>query len=291
LGFNKPTKAIWLELRPYQSFKDDWHLKKILPKVSDVAFFFYRKEDRTRIIVRTNDSEKGLFSKIDQVEAVEIKEPELVFPYVKRLKLKRHHAIPIVLQEQRSQMYNVLEQIHKEECIIACYARKDPYGPASVWSWISNKEARSEQGKRMGPQMRNYIENAKQKAINAEFYQCEVIFGVQDKRHFDLLKMIAPDGISKTMTVSQKKLSLRRFHSIEDNFPFATFYPKRPMVSSKTFPILNTIELLSIVSLPEDVSKLRLAFGSYVPYSQGPKSSIDDTDIIISNDDQKTRSM
>ena len=279
MGFSKPPKAIWLELRPYQSFKDDWHLKKILPKVSDVAFFFYRKEDRTRIIIRTNDSEKGLFSKIDQVEAAEIKEPELVFPYVKRLKLKRHYAIPIVLQEQRSQLYNVLEQIHKEECIVACYARKDPYGTASVWSWISSKESRSDQEKRMGPQLRSFIENAKQKAKNAEFYQCEVIFGVQDKKHFDLLKMTVPDGINRTMTVSQKKFSFRKFRNIENNFPFATFCPKRPTVSSKTFPMLNGTELLSIVSLPEDVTRLRISLGMYVPYSQGPQQPIEDADI------------
>lgn len=279
MGSSKLTKAIWLELRPYQSFKDDWHLKKILPKVSDIAFFFYRKEDRTRIVVRTNDSEKSLFLKIDQVEAVEIKEPELVFPYVKRLRLKRHYAIPIVLQEQRSQLYNVFEQIHKEECIVACYARKDPYGAASVWSWISSKESGSGQEKRFGPQLRNYIESAKQKAKNAEFYQCEIIFGVQDKRHFDLLKITVPDGISKTMTVSQKKFSFRKFRNIESNFPFATFYPKRPMIPSKTFPMLNGTELLSIVSLPEDVTRLRISLGTYVPYSQGPQQPIEDADI------------
>ncbi len=279
MEFSKSIKTSWLELRPYQSFKDDWHLKKIIPKISDVAFFFYRKEDRTRIIVRTSDSEKSLFSKIDQVEVIEINEPELVFPYVKRLKLKRHYAIPIVLAEQRSQLYNVLEQIHKEECLVACYAKKDPYGAAYVWSWISSKEAKSEQGKKMGPQMRNYIESAKQKAKNTEFYQCEVIFGVQDKRHFDLLKMTVPDGISKTKTVSQKKFSFRKFHNIENNFPFATFHPKRPMVSSKTFPILNGTELLGIVSLPEDVSRLRISLGMYVPYSQGPQQPIEDADI------------
>ena len=279
MGFSNPTRATWLELRPYQSFKDDWHLKKILPKISDVAFFFYRKEDRTRIIIRTNESEKSLFTKIDQVEATEIKEPELAFPYVKRLRLKRHYAISIVLQEQRSQLYNVLEQIHKEECVVACYAKKDPYGAASVWSWISSKEAKSEQGKKMGPQMRNYIESAKQKAKNAEFYQCEVIFGVQDKKHFDLLKMTVPDGINKTKTVPQKKFSFRKFHNIEKNFPFTTFYPKRSMVSSKTFPVLNGTELLSIVSLPEDVTRLRISLGTYVPYSQGPQQPIEDADI------------
>lgn len=229
-------------------------------------------------MIRTNDAEKGLFSKIDQVESVEIKEPELVFPYVKRLKLKRHYAIPIVLQEQRSQLYNVLEQIHKEDCIVACYARKDPYGAASVWSWISSKESRSDQEKRMGPQLRSFIESAKQKAKNAEFYQCEVIFGVQDKRHIDLLKMMVPDGISRAMTVSQKKFSFRKFHNIENNFPFATFYPKRPMISPKTFPMLNGTELLSIVSLPEDVTRLRISLGMYVPYSQGPQQPIEDAD-------------
>lgn len=276
---SKSDKVVWLELRPYQSFKDDWHLKKILPKISDVAFFFYRKEDMTRIIIRSNASEKGLFSKIDQVEAIEIKEPELVFPYVKRLKLKRHYAIPIVLQEQRSQLYNILEQIHKEECLVACYARKDPYGAATVWRWISSKESRPDQEKKMGPQLRNFIEGAKQKAKNTEFYQCEVIFGVQDKKHFDLLKMTVPDGISKTMTVSQKKFSFRKFRNMENNFPFTTLYPKRPMMPTKTFPMLNGTELLSIVSLPEDVTRLRISLGMYVPYSQGPQQPIEDVDI------------
>ncbi|PJB98103.1 MAG: hypothetical protein CO079_03810, partial [Nitrosopumilales archaeon CG_4_9_14_0_8_um_filter_34_10] len=80
---SKSIKTSWLELRPYQSFQDDWHLKKILPKVNDVAFFFYRKEDRTKIIIRTNDSEKSLFAKINQIEAIEIPEPQFVFPHVK----------------------------------------------------------------------------------------------------------------------------------------------------------------------------------------------------------------
>jgi hypothetical protein len=279
LGFKPIT--IWLELKPYQSFKDDWHLKEVLPKISNVAFFFYRKDDRTRIIIRTNNSEKSLFSNIDQVEAVEIKEPQFVFPYVKRLKLKRHYAIPIVLAEQRSQLYNILEHIHKEECLVACYARKDPYGATSVWSWISSKESKSDQGKRIGPQMQNFIQSAKQKAKDTDFYQCEIIFGVQDKKQIDLLKMTVPDGISRAKTISQKKFSLRKFHNVENNFPFTMFYPKRPPILTKAFPILNTIELLSIVSLPEDVTKLRMAFGSYVPYSQGPKSSIDDIDVMF----------
>ncbi|MCA2003919.1 MAG: hypothetical protein LDL06_04045 [Candidatus Nitrosotenuis sp.] len=273
--------TIWLELKPYQSFKDNWHLKEVLPKISNVAFFFYRKDDRTRIIIRTNISEKSLFSNIEQVEAVEIKEPHFVFPYVKRLQLKRHYAIPIVLAEQRSQLYNVFEQIHKEECLVACYAKKDPCGAASVWSWISSKESKSDQEKRMGPQMQNFIQTAKQKAKDMNFYQCEIIFGVQDKKHIDLLKMTVPDGISRAKSISQKKFSIRKLHKIENNFSFTTFYPKRPMISSKAFPMLNTTELLSIMSLPEDVSKLRMAFGSYVPYSQGPKSSIDDIDVMF----------
>jgi hypothetical protein len=280
LGIDKLNKAVWLELKPYQSFKDDWHLKGVLPKISDVAFFFYRNDDRTRIIIRTSDSEKNLFSKLDKIEAVEIKEPQLAFPYIKRLRLKRHYAIPIVLAEQRSPLYNILEQIHKD-CLVACYAKKDPYGATSMWRWISSKESSSDQAKKIGSQLRSYIETARQKAKSAEFYQCEVIFGVQDKKHLDLLKMSVPDGISRAKAVSQKKFSLRKFHTIENNFPFTTFYPKRPMIPSKTFPILNTTELLGIVSLPEDVTKLRLAFGSYVPYSQGPKSSIDDTDIVL----------
>jgi len=276
---SKSTKTSWLELRPYQSFQDDWHLKKILPKVNDVAFFFYRKQDRTRIIIRTNDSEKSLFAKIDQIEAIEIPEPRFVFSHVKRLKLKRHYAVPIVLQEQRSQLYNVLEQIHKKECLVACYAKKDPYGAASVWSWISSKESKSDQGKRIGPQLQNFIQIAKQKAKDAEFYQCEIIFGVQDKKNFDLLKMTVPEGISRTKTISQKKFSLRKRCNVQNKFSFTTFHPKKPIISSKTFPILSGTELLSIVSLPENVTRLRISLGSYVPYSQGPQQSIKDADI------------
>jgi len=276
---SKSTKTSWLELRPYQSFQDDWHLKKILPKVNDVAFFFYRKQDRTRIIIRTNDSEKSLFAKIDQIEAIEIPEPRFVFSHVKRLKLKRHYAVPIVLQEQRSQLYNVLEQIHKKECLVACYAKKDPYGAASVWSWISSKESKSDQGKRIGPQLQNFIQIAKQKAKDAEFYQCEIIFGVQDKKNFDLLKMTVPEGISRTKTISQKKFSLRKRCNVQNKFPFTTFHPKKSIMSSKTFPILSGTELLSIVSLPEDVTRLRISLGSYVPYSQGPQQPIKDADI------------
>lgn len=274
----KADEAVWLELRPYQSFKDDWHLKKILPKTSDVAFFFYRKEDRTRIIIRTSEPEKSLFQKIDQIEAVEIKEPQFIFPYVKRLRLKRHYAIPIVLAEQRGPIYNIFEQIHKD-CLVACYAKRDPYGAASVWSWVSSMEARSDQGRKIGPRLQNLIQTAKQKAKDAEFYQCEIIFGVYDKKHFDLLKMTVPEGIARTKTVSQKKFSLRKFHNIENGFPFTTFHPKRPMVSSKTFPLLNTTELLSIVCLPEDVARLRISLGTYVPYSQGPQQPIEDADI------------
>jgi len=283
---SKSIKTNWLELRPYQSFKDDWYLKEILHKISDIGFFFYRKEDRTRIIIRTNDSEKSLFEKIDQLEAIEIPEPEFVFRYVKKLRLKRHYAIPIVLEVQRSQLYNVLEQLHKEDCLVACYAKKDPYAAASVWSWISNKESKYGKEKRMGPQLQNFIQTAKQKAKDTEFYQCEIILGAQHKKNFEHLKMTIPEGISKTKTVSQTKFSIRKGCCAENNFPFTTFSPKKPIISSKTFPILNGTELLSIVSLPEDVSKLRMAFGSYVPYSQGPKSSIDDTDVIISNDDK-----
>jgi len=276
---SKSIKTNWLELRPYQSFKDDWHLKKILPKVNNVAFFFYRKQDRTRIIIRTNDSEKSLFQKIDQMESIEIPEPKFVFPHVKKLRLKKHYAIPIGLQEQRSQLYNVLEQIHKEECIVACYAKKDPYGAASMWSWISSKESRSDQGKRIGPQLQNFIQTAKQKAKDADFYQCEIIFGVQDKKTFDLLKMTVPEGISRTKTIPQKKFSLRKRCFVENSFPFTTFSPKKPIISSKTFPILSGTELQSIVSLPEDVTRLRISLGSYVPYSQGPQQPIDDVDV------------
>lgn len=273
----KPNKTVWLELKPYQSFKDNWHLKEVLPKLSDVAFFFYRNEDRTRIIIRTNDSEKSLFLKLDQIEAAEIKEPEFAFPYVKRLKLKRHYSIPIVLAEQRSQLYNILEQIHN--CLVACYAKRDLYGAASVWRWISSKESISEQGKKIGSQLRNYIESARQKAKNAEFYQCEVIFGVQDKKHFELLKMTVPDGISRTKTISQRKFSIRKFRTVENSFPFTTFFPKRSVMSSKTFPLLNGTELLSIVCLPEDVTRLRISLGTYVPYSQGPQQPIEDSDV------------
>lgn len=283
---SKSIKTGWLELRPYQGFKDDWYLKDILPKISDVAFFFYRKEDRTRIIIRTNGSEKSLFGGIDQLEAIEIPEPEFVFRYVKRLRLKRHYAIPIVLEAQRSQLYSILEQLRNEECLVACYAKKDPNGASAVWRWISSKESKYDKEKKMGPQMRNYIESAKQKAKDAEFYQCEVILGAQHKESFEHLKVAIPEGISRTKTVSQTKFSIRKGCCAENNFPFTTFSPKKPIISSKTFPILNGTELLSLVSLPEDVSKLRLAFGSYVPYSQGPKSSIDDTDIIISSDDK-----
>lgn len=278
----KPNKTTWLELKPYQIFKDNWYLREVLPKTSDVAFFFYRNEDRTRIIIRTSDSEKSLFSKLDKIEVIEIKEPQFAFPYIKRLKLKRHYAIPIVLAEQRSQLYNIFEQIHTD-CLVACYAKREPYGAASVWRWISSKES-ADQTRKIGSQLRSYVESAKQKAKSAEFYQCQVIFGVQDKNHFDLLKMSVPDGIARAVTVSQKKFSLRKFRTIENNFPFTTFYPKKSIILSKTFPILNTTELLSIVSLPEDVTKLRMVFGSYVPYSQGPKSSIDDTDIVISSE-------
>lgn len=284
---SKSIKTIWLELRPYQSFKDDWYLKDILPKISDIGFFFYRNEDRTRIIIRTNDSEKSLFEKIDQLEAIKIPEPEFVFRYVKKLRLKRHYAIPIVLELQRSQLYNVFEQLHKEECLMACYAKKDPYAAASVWSWISNKESKYGKEKRMGPQLQNFIQTAKQKAKDTEFYQCEIILGVQNKESFELLKMTVPEGISRTKTVSQKKFSLRKRSNVKNNFLFTTFHPKKPIISSKTFPILNGTELLSTVSLPEDVSKLRMAFGSYVPYSQGPMSSMEDIDAIISCDDLK----
>ncbi|KEQ56875.1 hypothetical protein AAA799N04_00545 [Marine Group I thaumarchaeote SCGC AAA799-N04] len=276
---SKSTKAYWLELRPYQSFKDDWYLKDILPKISDIVFFFYRKDDRTRIIIRTNDSEKSLFEKIDQLEAIEIPEPEFVFRYVKKLRLKRHYAIPIVLEAQRSQLYNVIEQLHKEECLVACYAKKDPYGAASVWSWISNKESKYSKEKRMGPQLQNFIQSAKQKAKDTEFYQCEIILGVQNKEIFELLKMTIPEGISKTKTISQKKFSIRKRCNVENNFPFTTFSPKKPIISSKTFPILNGTELLSVVSLPVDVTKLRVSLGSYVPYSQGPQQPIEDAEI------------
>ncbi|KFM16979.1 hypothetical protein SCCGRSA3_02014 [Marine Group I thaumarchaeote SCGC RSA3] len=276
---SKSTKTYWLELRPYQSFKDDWYLKDILPKISDIAFFFYRKQDRTRIIIRTNDSEKSLFEKIDQLEAIEIPEPEFVFPYVKKLRLKRHYAIPIVLELQRSQLYNVLEQLHKEECLVTCYAKKDPYGAASVWSWISNKESKYGKEKRMGPQLQNFIQTAKQKAKDTEFYQCEIILGVQNKENFELLKMTIPEEISRTKTVSQTKFSIRKGCCVENNFPFTTFHPKKPIISSKTFPILNGTELLSVVSLPVDVTKLRVSLGSYVPYSQGPQQPIEDAEI------------
>lgn len=276
---SKSIKTIWLELRPYQSFKDDWHLKVILPKISDIAFFLYRKQDRTRIIIRTNDSEKSLFAKIDQLEAIEIPEPQFIFRYVKKLRLKRHYAIPIVLETQRSQLYNVLEQIQKEECIVACYAKKDPHTAASVWSWISSKESKYGKEKRMGPQLQNFIQTAKQKAKETEFYQCEVIFGVQDKNNFDLLKMTVPEGISRTKTIPQTKFSIRKGCCVENNFPFTTFRPKKPIISSKTFPILSGTELLSIVSLPEDVTRLRISLGSYVPYSQGPQQPIDDSDV------------
>jgi len=278
---SKSIKTIWLELRPYQSFKDDWYLKDILSKISDVAFFFYRKHDRTRIIIRTNDSEKNLSAKIDQLEAIKIPEPEFVFRYVKKLRLKRHHAIPIVLEVQRSQIYNVFEQLHKEECLVACYAKKDPYGAASVWSWITNKESKYGKEKKMGPQLQNFIQTAKQKAKDTEFYQCEIILGTYDKKNFEHLKMTISEGISKTKIIPQTKFSIRKGCCAENNFPFTTFSPKKPIILSKTFPILNGTELLSIVSLPEDVSKLRMAFGSYVPYSQGPKSSIEDTDVTI----------
>lgn len=279
MGFKPIT--IWLELKPYQSFKDDWHLKEVLPKISNVAFFFYRKDDRTRIIIRTSTSEKSLFKKIDQLEAIDIPEPEFVFRYVKKLRLKRHYAIPIVLEVQRSHLYNVFEQLHKEECLVACYAKKDPHAAASVWSWISNKESKYDKEKKMSPQLQNFIQTAKQKAKDTDFYQCEIILGVQDKKHIEYLKMTIPEGISKTKTVSQTKFSIRKGCCAENNFPFTTFSPKKPITSSKTFPILNGTELLSLVSLPEDVSKLRIAFGSYVPYSQGPKSSIDDIDVMF----------
>ncbi len=94
--------------------------------------------------------------------------------------------------------------------------------------------------------------------------------------------MIMPDGINRTKTVSQKRFHLKKFHSVENKFNFTTFHPKKPILSSKKFPILNTTELLSIASLPKCVSKLRLEFGSYVPYSQGPKSSIDQIDVPVS---------
>lgn len=276
---SKSIKTIWLELRPYQSFKDDWYLKDILPKISDIGFFFYRNEDRTRIIIRTNDSEKSLFEKIDQLEAIDIPEPEFVFRYVKKLRLKKHYAIPIVLETQRSQLYNVFEQLHKEDCLVACYAKKDAHAATSVWSWISNKESQYGKEKRMGPQLQNFIQTAKQKAKDTEFYQCEIILGAQHKKNFEHLKMTIPEGISKTKTVSQTKFSIRKRCNVKNNFPFATFHPKKPIILSKTFPILNVTELLSIVSLPEDVTKLRISLGSYVPYSQGPQLAIDDVDI------------
>lgn len=159
--------------------------------------------------------------------------------------------------------------------------KKDPHAAAFVWSWISNKESKYDKEKRMGPQLQNFIQTAKQKAKDTDFYQCEIIFGVQDKKHIEHLKMTIPEGISKTKTVSQTKFSIRKGCCAENNFPFTTFSPKKPITSSKTFPILNGTELLSLVSLPEDVSKLRMAFGSYVPYSQGPKSSIDDIDVMF----------
>lgn len=270
----------WIEIRPYQSFQDDFHLKDIMTKIDSTAFFFTRQNDTTKILVRTNSTDKKLFKELDQIEALDVVEPDyLDLPYVRRLRLKKHYAIPIATEIVRSQIYNILEQV-KEKCVVACYIKRDSGGASSIWSWISYKESKAVDGKKISPQLRNFIDMAKHKAKELDFFQCEIILGAQNKTTFDLLQKSVPQGITRRKTISQKKFILKKFRYVKNAFSFAKFQIKKPLFS-KTFPLLGITELLNIVCLPEDVTKMRITFGKYVAYSQGPQQSIKDTDVII----------
>ena len=43
---------------------------------------------------------------------------------------------------------------------------------------------------------------------------------------------------------------------------------------------LNKIELASIIEFPEDITKIRLDFGSYETFTQGPQASAEETDVM-----------
>lgn len=301
-SLTKP-KYSWLELRPYLRFKDKRHLETPLSRVQNsVAFFFARQQESniTRIIIRTHNNEKTQFENIDDVETIQDKSIQNLlkpFPFVKRMCLKRHYVLPIVPPTQTKErnpnpIFKTLEKIRKESCVIACYAKRYHAGASDVWSWITSKEAKTaySKGTKTTPRMQNLLEIAKQKAREDIFFQCEVIIGAKQKATLDALVTFLPDGISQKKTIKQKTFSPSKFRRVKREFPFGSFEPKKPMIFSSKFPVLCLSELLQLVSLPEDVSRLRLNFGSVETYSQGPQFRIEDTPLAGLFDSQDSQS-
>lgn len=284
----------WLELRPYPSFEDKWHFKQILTKVDSFAIFFIRRKSKTHVLVRTNNAEQVLFRKLEQVESSEIeKTPDFIMPYIKKVTLRQKNVLPVIQnidKPEHGNLFQTLEQI-LDDCIIAVYVKRDNSISSTLYNWVLKKEAvpktKDAPKTTISPYRRNKIDQVKSKAKESDFFVTEVYFGANNKETFNKLVFSLPKPLSLLKTVAQKRFVLKQFKNVFIPFPFVWHEPKKGILKNNIF--LSAPELLTIISFPENVSKLSLYFGKQETFTHGPSVSIESTGLFDEKIDGKDK--
>jgi hypothetical protein len=270
---------IWIKINPYQNFQDDWHILSILNSISNVAIYYIRKDTRTSIFARIPSEELGVWKKIPDMEIENVQDPPLIeFEHIRKMRMSKSFAYPIVTEKQRTTLFHILEQV--DDCIIAVYAKRDNHAQHHILGPVSKRERKTIKAT---SQTQVKLNEMKTKASDDSFFRCEVIVATNIESDLEILYNSVPERLQKSVKVNQKKFSFRERKNLEDKFDFINYEPKIPRWGKGNIrtPVLNKIELASIIEFPEDISKIRLDFGSYETFTQGPQANVEDTDIIF----------
>ena len=268
----------WIKINPYQSFEDDWHILSILGSISSAALYYLRRNTRTTILARIPAVELGVWKKMPdmQIETIQ-KVPEMKFEHVRKMRMAKSFSYPIAVEKQRTTLFHILEQV--DDCMIAVYAKRDEKAQHHILAPVSNRERKLA---KTTSQTQVRLNEMKTKASDDSFFRCEVIVSTNNEEDLEILFNSVPERLQKSRKIKQKKFSLRKRKSLENRFDFVSFEPKIPRWGKGDIraPVLNKIELASIIEFPEDITKIRLDFGSYETFTQGPQASAEETDVM-----------
>jgi len=260
---------MWIELKLYQSFKDEGDMLRIIQSIDEFAFYILRNDGVTRIVIRTTDAQAALFQTVKQAMVDVIEPPVLEYPISAVLRMGKHYALPLLQEVKASLVYKVLEQVN-EDCMVACSAR---YRDESYFisRWITSKEhpeystyrqimsaiLSSESAVRKPSSNVSALIDVARWKLKRKHFHCAIVIAGKDRKTLKTILNALPEG-----------LVIERYVKDEE---WSSLRPKKPFMLSSKFCVLSDIELANIASLPESVADLRLVYGMKKTFATGER--------------------